>query len=107
MEHNNTYTDYKVRIYADGTKYWYLNDLLHREDGPAVEYASGRKAWYLNGELTREDGPAVECSDGYREWWLNGERYTEDEHAQATQRVEELTLEQVCEHLGKTIKIIK
>ena len=84
MEHNKTYTDYKVHIYADGEKYWYLNDLLHREDGPAVECANGDKYWYLNGE-----------------------RYTEEKHAQATQRVEELTLEQVCLELGREIKIIK
>jgi len=32
-----------------GTKYWHLNDRLHRENGPAVENASGNKSWYLNG----------------------------------------------------------
>jgi hypothetical protein len=30
------------------TKYWYLNDKLHREDGPAVEWDNGYKSWYLN-----------------------------------------------------------
>ena len=34
-----------------GTKYWYFNGNLHREDGPAVEYAGGTKYWYLNGEF--------------------------------------------------------
>jgi len=34
-----------------GTKYWYLNGSLHREDGPAVEIASGiKKEWWLNGK---------------------------------------------------------
>ncbi len=33
----------------DGNKYWYLNDKLHREDGPAIEYANGNKSWYING----------------------------------------------------------
>jgi hypothetical protein len=28
---------------------WYLNDKLHREDGPALEYVDGRKYWYLEG----------------------------------------------------------
>jgi hypothetical protein len=28
-------------IDEDGDKIWYLNDLLHREDGPAVEHANG------------------------------------------------------------------
>ena len=37
-----------------GTKYWWLNGLLHRENGPAVEYASGYKYWYLNGKIYSE-----------------------------------------------------
>ena len=56
--------EYKVKVYADGTKYWYLNGKRHREDGPAVECADGHKEWYLNGKRHREDGPAVECADG-------------------------------------------
>ena len=35
-------------------------------------YSNGTKEWYLNGELHREDGPAYEHLDGYKEWWLNG-----------------------------------
>jgi hypothetical protein len=65
--------------YADGGKVWYLNDRLHREDGPAAEYANGDKFWYLNGKLHREDGSAIEYPDGGKEWYLHGERYTEEE----------------------------
>jgi hypothetical protein len=57
-----------------GTKYWYLNDKRHREDGPAIEYANGSKAWYINGLLHREDGPAVECVFGYYEWYYHGKQ---------------------------------
>ena len=57
-------------------KYWYLNDLLHREDGPAVEYSNGDKLWYVNDELHREDGPAAEYADGSNGWWLRGIQYT-------------------------------
>jgi hypothetical protein len=57
---------------ADGTKYWYLNGILHRTDGPAIEDSDGSKYWYLNGERHRTDGPAVEWSNGSKEWWLNG-----------------------------------
>ena len=39
------------RKYSDGSKAWYLNGKLHREDGPAVEYSNGTKHWYLNGKL--------------------------------------------------------
>jgi len=43
-------------VYESGTKFWYLNGKLHREDGPAIEYANGDKSWYLNNEkLTEEE----------------------------------------------------
>jgi hypothetical protein len=40
----------ELEIDEDGTKWWYLNDKLHKEDGGAVIYADGDKYWYLNGE---------------------------------------------------------
>jgi hypothetical protein len=47
---------YTVKIDESGTKRWYLNDKLHRTDGPAVEYANGSKLWYLNHvEYTKAD----------------------------------------------------
>ena len=64
--------------YPDGTKYWHVNGLLHREDGPAIEYPNGRKEWVLNGKRHREDGPAREWADGYKEWFLNGKRHREN-----------------------------
>tara|TARA_B110000503_G_C7001013_1_gene351534 strand:+ start:341 stop:601 length:261 start_codon:yes stop_codon:yes gene_type:complete len=59
-------------ILKDGTKYWYLNDLLHREDGPAFEGAGGIKAWYINGKFHREDGPAIEYAHGDKRWYYQG-----------------------------------
>jgi hypothetical protein len=53
-------SEYKVKVNSDGYKSWYLNDKLHREDGPACKYSDGSKYWYLNGKLHRKDGPAVE-----------------------------------------------
>ena len=41
---------YEVKVYTNGDKFWYLNDELHREDGPAIEWADGSKSWYLNGK---------------------------------------------------------
>ena len=61
-----------ITEYPNGTKKWYLNGELHREDGPAVEWADGSKVWFLNGENHREDGPAVEYTDGDKWWYLNG-----------------------------------
>jgi hypothetical protein len=64
--------------YADGYKGWYLNGKRHREDGPAIEGANGYKRWYLNGKRHREDGPAIEYPNGYRAWYLNNEFHRED-----------------------------
>ena len=70
---------YIVKVDDDGSKYWYLNDQRHREDGPAEEYPNGTKKWFLNGKLHREDGPAIEWGvGGCKEWYLNGERHRED-----------------------------
>ena len=69
---------------ADGSKKWYLNDKLHRVDGPAVEWAGGDKVWYLNGKRHREDGPAVEYASGDKEWHLNNKKLTQSQHAAAT-----------------------
>jgi hypothetical protein len=35
-------------IYGD--KYYYIDNILHREDGPAIEAANGTKYWYINGK---------------------------------------------------------
>jgi hypothetical protein len=62
----------------NGNRFWYLNDILHREDGPAVEFTNGDKFCYLNGKLHRVDGPAIEWENGDKFWHLNGERHRED-----------------------------
>jgi|AntRauTorcE11897_2_1112592.scaffolds.fasta_scaffold00149_26 hypothetical protein len=31
------------------TKRWYLDGLLHRENGPAVKWINGDKFWYIKG----------------------------------------------------------
>ena len=37
-----------------GNKYWYLNDKLHRENGPAIECVYGSKSWFLNEKYYNE-----------------------------------------------------
>lgn len=71
--------EYTVKVYDNGDKKWYLNGLLHREDGPALEYTCGTKQWLVGGKFHREDGPAREWADGTKEWWLNGVYCTEAE----------------------------
>ena len=70
--------EYKVCVYETGTKEWYLNGKLHREDGPAIEYETGTKCWYLNSKRHREDGPAIELADGSKFWYLNNQLHRED-----------------------------
>ena len=79
---SSTYDDTKVLHrtdgpaveYADGSKFWYINDQRHRTDGPAIELANGDKYWYINGQRHRTDGPAVECADGNKYWYVNGQK---------------------------------
>jgi len=72
---------YDITITPNGSRVWYLNNKLHREDGPAIEYRDGSRAWYLNDKLHREDGPAYESVDGHLyEWFLNDEKMTEKQH---------------------------
>jgi hypothetical protein len=65
--------------YADGSKYWYVNGELHREDGPSIEAVDGSKHWYVNGKLHRKDGPAIEYNNGEKKWFLNDVEFTEDD----------------------------
>jgi len=67
-----------VKIDEHGTKHWYIDGKLHREDGPAIECTNGASVWWIHGELHREDGPAVELANGYKAWYLNGKYHRED-----------------------------
>jgi hypothetical protein len=75
---------YKVNVYLCGTKHWFLKGNVHREDGPAVEYADGKVEWHLNNE------------------WM-----TETQHKERMNPPVEMTMEEICKALGKTIKVVK
>ena len=62
---------YDIKIDKFGTKRYYVNNILHRENGPAVVYVNGDTGWFKNGNLHREDGPAVEYTNGAKFWYLN------------------------------------
>ena len=43
-----------------GEQWWYLNDKLHRTDGPAIIFANGAQRWYLNDkEMTEKEHAAA------------------------------------------------
>jgi hypothetical protein len=56
FEYEYWYLDNKQEIIRDNFNNirWYKNEVLHREDGPAVEYANGNKQWYLNNKWIAE-----------------------------------------------------
>ena len=56
--------------YADGSEEWWVENVLHRADGPAVINAHSTQWWY-NDHRHREDGPALVYSNGDYTWWLN------------------------------------
>ena len=83
---------------ASGNKWWYINGQLHREDGPAAEYADGSKVWWINDKLHRLDGPAIEYAGGGRFWWIDDRHLTEEEfnnHPQVRHYRFQLLLEEV------------
>jgi hypothetical protein len=95
---------YEVRVYEDGNRFWYLNGVLHREDGPAVECLNGTREWYLNGKRHRTDGPAIEYPSGKCYWYLNGEQVTEEV---VMKPAKELTVAEIEQLLGHKVKIVK
>jgi len=46
----------KLAINADGSKYWFQNGKLHRDnDQPTVIHADGSKRWYQNDKFTKQE----------------------------------------------------
>jgi len=61
-----------------GTKRWYLNGQLHREDAPAIAWFDGHKEWFIYGRRHREDGPAIEFTDGAKVWYFHDQYHRID-----------------------------
>lgn len=78
-------------IVIDGVKKcYYENGERSRKDGPAVEFENGDKEWWSRGLLHREDGPAVEYGKSKRMWYRNGLLHREDGPAVDDQKNEEI-----------------
>ncbi len=100
---------YYVNVSSFGT-FWYKDPemkIRHREDGPAMEWINGDKSWWIDGKVHRLDGPAIEHATGIKYWFKDGERLTKEEWEVAIRPVEELTVAQIEQLLGKRIKVIK
>lgn len=79
---NGRYEDDNGRIVT-----WYKNDLIHRDDGPAIETVVlnenndpvGTTAhWYKEGKLHREGAPAFTSSRGDEAWYQEGKLHRTD-----------------------------
>jgi len=57
-------------------KAFYLNGLLHRVDGPAIEWADGSQFWYLHGILLTKEAHKKMMN---KQWYLNGKEVTVEE----------------------------
>jgi hypothetical protein len=68
----------KYYIYDDGDQIWFMDDLLHRIDGPAIICANGKQCWYINGIFHRVDGPAQIYPNGDMFWYINGNYHRDD-----------------------------
>ena len=65
------------KINRNNDIFYYKDNQLHREDGPAVEYSTGEKEWWINGLQHRIGGPAKEMLN-HQEWYMDGLLYRED-----------------------------
>ena len=63
-----------------GDTFWYKNNHLHREDGPAMEFLNGARAWVINGKFHKISGPAIIYSSGAEKWYINGIKYEPEKH---------------------------
>ena len=61
-----------------GNEFWYKDDILHREDGPAVTFSNGDEEWWSYGRLHRLGGPALIYNDGEKYWYRFGKQHRED-----------------------------
>lgn len=64
--------------YPNGDTHHYLNEQLHRDDGPAYERKDGIHAYYQHGKLHRDDGPALVYPNNpqLNQYWIYGKKYS-------------------------------
>jgi hypothetical protein len=65
---------------VDLTNSNYEQWIKERPSDPGRFFCSGTRAWYWDGKLHREDGlPAIEWSGGAKEWWIHGKQYRDND----------------------------
>ena len=95
--------------YSNGTKAWYKEDNLHREDGPAIEYTNGDNRWFLNGKQLSEEEfnirmdkcmvPSTYGIDALVSEWNAGKR-------KVTERIESQLFTEICGAIGGILRLL-
>jgi len=67
------YREYKLIIYGNGTRVYYKNEMIHRDDDlPAIMVANGNLYWYQRNSLHRDgDKPAIIITSSDIYHWRN------------------------------------
>ena len=103
----------KYKVFDDGDEcYFDENGYWHRPNNkPAYISSSGYTEYWVHGKLHRTDGPAFIYPDGREYFFLDHIRYTKEDYWKEIERrnspITEMTMEEVCAALGRTIKIVK
>ena len=50
---------------------------LHNPNGPAIIWADGSKFYWINGKRHNPNGPAMVYADGRKEYYINGKKLSE------------------------------
>lgn len=79
MDYMKIYMHDGCHINEEGVKHYYLNDKLHREDGPAIEYPDDSPWWFINDEYRPNDDMPNESIINSKFWYLNGQRINPEE----------------------------
>jgi hypothetical protein len=88
----HSFDDAPAVTYADGTRWWYRGNQVHRDGAPAIVWGNGVEEWFQENQRHREDGPAVTYPDaegvspmvrGVRQWWVRGVMQREEVPAAA------------------------
>ncbi len=85
-------------VLKNGDVKYYLNNKLHREDGPAIEKNNGDYFWYQYGKLHRQNGPAV-IEANIRWWFIQGDLLEEVESNKEFEQVKNGYLKKGDRHL--------
>jgi hypothetical protein len=83
----NSIEDKPAIIYANGDKYWCINDKRHRvNDLPAIICANGDKYWYISDNCHRDNdqstgrvSPAIIYANGDKYWGINSECHRDND----------------------------